>query len=226
MNILAFDDECWRLTVVSPRYEVSDMGRVRSNIGSRKIIRASVDSRGRHRIELRARPNKPRKFFVATLVLEAFVGPRPDGLVACHEDDDPYNNVLSNLRWDTQSSNIADSWRNGRQGPGLASPGAKLTRAQVLEIRAAPRGVTATTLASRLGMSVAAICKVRKGQTYVGVGNVPSQDTRANSKLTKAQVAEVRNAPKSVTSKSLAEKFGMSNSALCSARRGDTYTEV
>lgn len=202
------------------------MGRVRSTIGSRKILRANVDKRGRHRVELRVRPNRPRKFFVANLVLASFVGARPDGLVACHEDDDPSNNTLTNLRWDTQAANIADSWRNGKQGPGLASPRAKLVEAQIYEIREAPRCVTSTVLAKRLGVSVGTISKIRKGQTYVGVGNMPPQDTRANAKLTKAQVAEVKSAPKSVTSKSLAEKFGMSNSALCSARRGDTYTEV
>jgi hypothetical protein len=29
--------------------------------------------------------------------LEAFVGPRPPGLVCCHEDGDPANNRVENL---------------------------------------------------------------------------------------------------------------------------------
>ena len=48
------------------------------------------------------------------LVLEAFVGPRPDGHECCHYDDDPMNNHLSNLRWDTRSANSFDAIRNGR----------------------------------------------------------------------------------------------------------------
>lgn len=41
-------------------------------------------------------------------VLETFVGPRPEGMQACHGDGDPANNRLSNLRWDTCSNNNLD----------------------------------------------------------------------------------------------------------------------
>ena len=51
---------------------------------------------------------------VAHLVLETFCGPRPDGQQACHWDDDPNNNHLTNLRWDTPAGNSADALRNGR----------------------------------------------------------------------------------------------------------------
>lgn len=51
---------------------------------------------------------------VHVLVLEAFVGPRPDGYVACHYDDNPTNNHIANLRWDTKSANGKDAVRNGR----------------------------------------------------------------------------------------------------------------
>jgi hypothetical protein len=47
------------------------------------------------------------------LALEAFVGPRPDGFVGCHNDDDPLNNHISNLRWDTYSGNNRDLVRLG-----------------------------------------------------------------------------------------------------------------
>ncbi|HXS32025.1 MAG TPA: HNH endonuclease, partial [Steroidobacteraceae bacterium] len=50
---------------------------------------------------------------VHCLVLEAFVGPRPQGLVGCHYDGDVWNNHLSNLRWDTQAANIQDAIRHG-----------------------------------------------------------------------------------------------------------------
>src|SRR5436305_14954603 len=35
---------------------------------------------------------------VHRLVLEAFVGPRPPGLVCCHNDGNPANNRVENLR--------------------------------------------------------------------------------------------------------------------------------
>jgi hypothetical protein len=34
-------------------------------------------------------------------------------MVACHADDNPQNNHLSNLRWDTPGSNMLDLVRNG-----------------------------------------------------------------------------------------------------------------
>lgn len=52
---------------------------------------------------------------VHRLILLTFRGPCParmrDG---CHEDDDPTNNHLSNLRWDTHDKNQQEAVRNGR----------------------------------------------------------------------------------------------------------------
>lgn len=51
---------------------------------------------------------------IHSLVLEAFVGPRPDGMEGCHNDGDPANNHLANLRWDTRAANNQDTLRHGR----------------------------------------------------------------------------------------------------------------
>ncbi len=56
---------------------------------------------------------RKRNAKVHILVLEAFVGPRPLGLEGCHDDGDPANNRLTNLRWDTPSSNAVDRVRHG-----------------------------------------------------------------------------------------------------------------
>ncbi len=49
---------------------------------------------------------------VHQLVLETFVGPRPEGMEACHyPDDDKSNNRLENLRWDTHGENAKDKYR-------------------------------------------------------------------------------------------------------------------
>ena len=47
--------------------------------------------------------------YVHILVLEAFVGPRPTGMFACHIDGDASNNRLPNLRWDTPRNNNLDA---------------------------------------------------------------------------------------------------------------------
>lgn len=54
-----------------------------------------------------------RTYQVHALVLEAFIGPRPSGMVCCHNDGDPLNNSVDNLRWDTQASNILDIVKHG-----------------------------------------------------------------------------------------------------------------
>lgn len=105
-------------------YEVSDLGNVRS------LDRPYIDSLGRKRVRL-GRELKPwagtggrlrvdlwkdgqvSKRQVHRLVLEAFEGSCPPGHECCHWDDDPTNNRLSNLRWDSPSANNLDMVRNG-----------------------------------------------------------------------------------------------------------------
>ena len=55
--------------------------------------------------------------YVHHLVLEAFVGPRPEGTEACHGDGNGTNNKLANLRWDTHAENIKDSVSHGTFWP-------------------------------------------------------------------------------------------------------------
>lgn len=107
-------------------YEVSDMGGVRSlpkvdAQGGRRKLRvfkpSKMDAWGHLGVKLR-RDGVVKSRYVHQLVLEAFVGPRPDGAVACHWNDVPDDNRLSNLRWDTPAGNRADIIRNGRD-PGL-----------------------------------------------------------------------------------------------------------
>lgn len=50
------------------------------------------------------RRQSPRK--VHQLVCEAFYGPRPDGMVTIHLDEDSHNNRPENLRWGTQKENL------------------------------------------------------------------------------------------------------------------------
>lgn len=73
--------------------------------------------------------------YVHRLVLEAFVGPCPPGLVCCHNDGDTSNNRPSNLRWDTVASNRADTARHGRSPIGSRNHGAKLIESDIPKIR-------------------------------------------------------------------------------------------
>lgn len=47
------------------------------------------------------------------LVAFAFIGPEPEGCEVCHNDGNPANNDVANLRWDTRSSNTLDTVKHG-----------------------------------------------------------------------------------------------------------------
>jgi len=72
---------------------------------------------------------------VHTLVLTAFVGPRPEGMECRHLDGNKQNNHLSNLCWGTTSENHDDRKRHGVAKQGEKSHFAKLTEDDVREIR-------------------------------------------------------------------------------------------
>lgn len=102
-------------------YEVSDLGRLRSlprvdAQGARRRLRmfhpSRMDGWGHLGVKLR-RDGVATSFYVHRLVLEAFVGPCPPGMEACHWNDVPDDNRLSNLRWATKSENRFDCVRNG-----------------------------------------------------------------------------------------------------------------
>lgn len=78
--------------------------------------------------------NKSRQPYIHLLVLEAFAGPRPLGMVACHNDGDRTNNVPSNLRWDTHEANQQDKRTHGTLACGSKVGTSRLTEAQVREI--------------------------------------------------------------------------------------------
>ncbi len=104
------------------------------------------------------------------VILEAFVGPRPAGLVACHDpDSDKRNNRLDNLRWDTQSSNMLDVFRvrrehgipNKKVNQGSRHAMSKLTDADVVEIRRMhASGVKSGEIAKLFGMCRSHISRI------------------------------------------------------------------
>jgi hypothetical protein len=120
-------EERWRPVVGwEGLYDVSDRGRVRTvartgvrRDGSRcpvpPRIRALIpNQRSGHLYVGLSDGGRVRQAKVHHLVLEAFVGPCPPGMQCCHFDDDPANNNIRNLRWDTGSANMLDRVRNGR----------------------------------------------------------------------------------------------------------------
>lgn len=119
-------------------YEVSDLGRVRGMLRG-GIKRPTTNKRHNRPFILLWRNDKAKAVSIHRLVLLAFVGKPPRKHEACHNDGNPFNNRLSNLRWDTPAANQADRVKHGTSNRGERCASSKLTEQQVLEIRADPR---------------------------------------------------------------------------------------
>lgn len=180
-----------------PGYCVGDDGSVwscvlmgvRRGVGDRwRRLRPHQQHRGHCAVDLGRKATR----FVHRLVLEAFVGPCPEGQQCRHLDGNPLNNQLSNLAWGTPRENHADSVRHGTayhlrpeamERMRAGSPGhprnyvrhkageghhrAKLSDEQVAHIRRvvdpSKRDGTASRLAKEWGVTSAAVMMIAKG---------------------------------------------------------------
>lgn len=146
---LLFPEE-WRPVVdFEDIYQVSDQGRVRSfdrvvrlrHAGGTKRIKGKILKPGLDRKLWYPRVYLYRddivtQKYVHGLVLEAFVGPRPDGYSCNHKDGNKANNALINLEWITFQENTQHAIQTGLMRPyGEESVVSVLTNTQVLEIR-------------------------------------------------------------------------------------------
>ena len=106
-GVLAQDaQEHWVSIPGAEGYEVSSLGFVRE-VGS-EISPISIDSDGYLRVSI----NKQNRY-VHRLVMEGFVGPKPEGLQTRHLDGDSTNNKITNLKYGTRSENMQDRIRHG-----------------------------------------------------------------------------------------------------------------
>ncbi len=135
-------------------YKVSNFGRIKSLarkltlklVGSRwgksyvrirtvqEIIRKQQEHRGHWMITL-SENGKRKGFSTHRLVLDAFVGPCPEGMECCHNDGNGLNNHVDNLRWDTAKANGQDRIKHGTSNAGSTHAMAKLTEELVKQMR-------------------------------------------------------------------------------------------
>lgn len=118
--------ETWKPVVrYEGLYEVSDQGRVRSldrtehckdGLIRRRKGRTRIPAKNRYGYPIvgLCKDGKMKTKTIHRLVLEAFVGPCPDGLECLHKDGAPENNTIENLKWGSHSENTLDTVRHGR----------------------------------------------------------------------------------------------------------------
>lgn len=142
--------ERWRPVVgYESEYEVSDHGQVRSlprtvpdaRTGIRRLpgrLLSQIPMNNGYVAVGLCRRGRVKLAKVHRLVLEAFVGPCPEGCETRHYPDrDKTNNKLVNLSWSSHSQNAKDRVPQGSTVPlrGEDHPGSKLTEKKVQKIR-------------------------------------------------------------------------------------------
>lgn len=128
-------DERWKdIPGYKGRYQVSDLGRVRSldhqvrrvsragaegtRLSPGRILRPGAGYSGHVSVSL----GKGNSKGVHALVLNAFVGPPSNGQEALHDNHMPGDNRLENLRWGTRGENIAMDYAAGVRHAGVGVP--------------------------------------------------------------------------------------------------------
>lgn len=170
--------ERWLPISGASNYEVSSLGRVRGfprNImrknGSPLKIPGRIFSHrpacGDYiRAWIRDDSGRLRLRLVHVLVAEAFLGPCPVGCEVAHWNGERQDPRLSNLRYDTPKGNAADKKRHGTWQKGESHVGAKLTAAQVAEIRRRAASEPQKHLATEFGVSRQNIYMIASGPSW------------------------------------------------------------
>lgn len=146
-----------------PKYRIGADGSVWSRQkGEWKKLKLTKISSGYLQVAL-YHYGRRRQALVHTLVLEAFVGPKPIGMEARHyPDQNPENNNASNLSWSDHTTNNRDRWENGTYLKGEEIPWSKLTSAEVKKIRRmyASKKYSQKELAATFGISQVTISSI------------------------------------------------------------------
>ena len=166
--------ESWKPVVgYSGLYEVSDQGRVRRvgagrGVVTGRVLRTTKQNAGYLMVGL-WQANRASNHLVHRLVVEAFVGPIPEGHEVNHLDGDKTNNVLSNLEVVTRSENMKHASANGLAYRGELNGQAVLTAKQVGEIRRRyvhGGGPGYKALGAEYGVSWEAVRNIIKGRVW------------------------------------------------------------
>ena len=166
--IEAFDQvEVWRDIDGFPGYRVSSWGRVK---GKRvEALKPGWSGRnGQYQIVSLCRGPETVTKRVAPLVVRAFIGPPPfEPALVAHNDGDPSNNRVSNLRWASALENQADSIRHGTRPRGSQVFGSVLKESDVEKIRIRLNaGERYPSIASSFGVSISTISLINKGRIW------------------------------------------------------------
>lgn len=119
-------------------------------------------------------PKLSRLVRVHTLVLLAFVGPRPEGMECCHRNGVRTDNRLENLYWGTSRENKRDRDRHGRTARGSHNGNAKASPAVIVRIREMrSSGLAFSAIGAAVGLSKRQVGRILSGRHWRGLFEAP-----------------------------------------------------
>lgn len=174
-------EEIWKTIPDFPNYSASTHGRIRRDAKGtsarpgtimKPCAGVNITKEGKPvswSVRL-YRDGKQHSPTIHRLVLETFVSKRPEGMECCHNDGDSSNNRLENLRWDSNTANRADMIRHGTSTRGEKSHNAKLTEAEVKEIKRSLERFSGygacAALGKEFGVSMKYISQIKCGRSW------------------------------------------------------------
>ena len=165
----SLEGETWRSVVGSPRYLVSNLGRVFSTIRSGRILRQTISNVGYPYVSIMGDDGRATKRLVHRLVADAFLD--GSGETVNHKNGIKTDAREDNLEWCTYGQNNDHARATGLNlALGENHYRSRLTAADVVEIRAmAEAGSMHKDIASRFGVGRKAITKIVNGQRWRSV---------------------------------------------------------
>lgn len=173
------NDETWRdIPGYEDKYQASNLGRIKSlsrkvrgvnhytgkdflRTVPERILRPGTYCKTGHLSVVLGHGTQGKP--VHRLVMLAFVGAPPHGYEVLHNDGNPKNNALSNLRYGSRTDNILDVYRQGKKWR-------KLSVSDVEEIKFGLWcGYSLLELAIPYGVSISTISCIKTGRTFAWV---------------------------------------------------------
>ncbi len=145
----------------------------RLNSSRPRQLKPTPNSKSGYMSVMLTRDRKHLRIYVHILVLETWVGPRPEGdFQAAHDNGKRSDNRLDNLAWKTRLENDADKIRHGTRQFGEDHHAAVMTNEQAAESKRlyATGQYTYRQIADRIGCSSGTIGNLVRNGSYPNAG--------------------------------------------------------
>lgn len=97
----------------------------------------------------------------------AFIGPCPFGTEVLHIDGRPTNNAIDNLKYGTHRENCFDTYRHGAKPTGDKSHLARVSNADIANLKALSGKVGSRVAAMQFGISDSYVREIWRGKARI-----------------------------------------------------------